>query len=93
MVVYGGSFISPIWAYPSEILPASQNMLPNIFHWIALALSTLIPPIVSKAMPNNNPYPVFIFFGLYGLLSLIHIFRYLRESDGLSYNEIIKSFK
>jgi MFS family permease len=23
MIVYGGSFISPIWSYPSEVIPAS----------------------------------------------------------------------
>jgi len=92
MVIYGGSFIAPIWAYPSEIVPASQSLMPNIFHWIALALSTLIPPLVMKVMPDNNPYPVFLFFGIYGLLSLIPVVRYLRESDGLTYKEIIKSF-
>jgi hypothetical protein len=92
-MVYGGSFIAPIWAYPSEIVPASESLLPNIFHWVALALSTLIPPLVMKVMPHHNPYPVFIFFGLYGFLSLIHLMRYLRESDGLTYKEIIKSFR
>lgn len=93
MAVYGVSFISPIWSYPSEIIPASQALLPNIVNWLALALSTLIPPLVTGAMPNNNSYPVFLFFGIYGFLSFFHIFRHLRESDGKSYNEIIMSFK
>jgi hypothetical protein len=93
MVVYGASYISPIWAYPSEIIPAKKALLPNIVHWISLATSTLIPPIIARTMPNNNSYPVFFFFGLYGLFSLMHIIPFLRESDGLTYNEIIKSFK
>lgn len=44
-------------------------------------------------MPDNNPYPVFLFFGIYGLLALIHVFKTLRESDGRTYDEIIASFK
>jgi hypothetical protein len=68
-------------------------MIPNIFHWLALAVSTLVPPIITGIMPGQNPYPVFIFFGLYGFLGLAHVFRYLRESDGFTYSEIIKSFK
>jgi hypothetical protein len=78
MTVYGGSFISPIWSYPSKIVPASQSLIPNIVHWLALALSTLIPPVITGIMPKNNAYPVFLFFGLYGLLSLLHVFRYLK---------------
>jgi MFS family permease len=93
MVVYGGSFISPIWSYPSEIIPASQALLPNIMHWLALAISTLIPPAITGIMPNSNPYPVFIFFGIYGFISMIHVFKSMRESDGKTYNEIINSFK
>ena len=71
----------------------SQSLIPNIIHWIALAIATLVPPLVAGAMPNNNSYPVFLFFGFYGLISFFHIFRHLRESDGKSYNEIIESFK
>lgn len=78
MVIYGASFISPIWAYPSEILPASKSLCPNILHWLSLSISTLVPPIVAGMMPNNNSYPVFIFFGLYCLFGFAHVFRYLR---------------
>jgi hypothetical protein len=38
MMIYGGSFISPIWSYPSEVIPASETIIPNIVHWTALAL-------------------------------------------------------
>lgn len=92
MIVYGGSFISPIWSYPSEVIPATQSQIPNIVHWTALGLEILIPPLIAGAMPRNNAYPVFYFFGGYGLISFIHVFRCLRETDGLTYNQIIKSF-
>lgn len=88
MAVYGAAFISPIWSYPSEIVPAAQSTIPNITHWLALAASTLIPPLVTGAI--GNPYPVFIFFGLYSFIGFAHIFRHLKESDGYTYNQIIK---
>lgn len=92
MAIYGGAFISPIWSYPSEIIPASEAVIPNVAHWLALATSTLIPPIVAGMMPNDNPYPVFVFFGLYGFLSFIHVYKDAKESDGKAYDEIIQSF-
>ena len=73
MAVYGAAFISPVWAYPSEIIPASESLLPNIMHWVALAISTLIPPLVTAALPHNNSYPVFFFFGIYGIVGFMHV--------------------
>lgn len=93
MAVYGAGFISPIWAYPSEIIPASESLPSNILHWITVALCMLVPPLVSGIMPNNNPYPVFIFFGLYGFLGFAHVRWTLRESNGLTFKQIIQSFK
>lgn len=93
MAVYGASFISPIWSYPSEVIPASQALVPNVVHWLALAISTLVPPVITGIMPGNNAYPVFLFFGVYGIIGFIHVFKTMKESDGKSYNEIIKSFK
>jgi hypothetical protein len=78
MIVYGGSFISPIWSYPAEVIPASQAVIPNIVHWTALALEILIPPLIAGGMPNHNAYPVFFFFGIYGLFAFIHVFRCLK---------------
>lgn len=93
MTVYGLTYIAPIWAYPSEIIPASQTIFPNILNYVSLATSMLIPPIIVKIMPENNPYPVFLFFGGYGLLAVIHMIKTLRESDGYTYHEIISSFR
>jgi hypothetical protein len=78
MIIYGAAFVSPIYAYPSEVIPASEALFSNIMHWVALSISTLVPPLVSKVMPHSNPYPVFFFFGIYGVFGFIHIYRYLR---------------
>lgn len=93
MMIYGGSFVSPVWSYPSQVIPASKALIPNITHWLGLSITTLIPPLVTGVMPKNNPFPVFIVLGVYGLLSLVHIFKDLRESDGKTYNQIIQTYK
>ena len=78
-------FISPMWAYPAEVIPAVQQLPVNILHWVSVAICMLIPPLVASFMPKNNPYPVFIFFGIYTFIGFVHIRTTLRESDGLTY--------
>jgi hypothetical protein len=92
MAVNGAWFHNPIWAYPSEIIPASEALPMNILHWFTLAICMLVPPLIS-GINNGNPYPVFIFFGLYSFIGFVHVRWTLRESDGLSYRQIIHSFK
>lgn len=92
MAIYGAGFLSPIWSYPSEIIPASQSLPSNILHWVTLALCMLVPPLVS-GFNKGNPFPVFIFFGIYGIIGFIHVRFTLRESNGLNYKQIIQSFK
>ena len=93
MVVFGSSFINLTWAYPAEVIPAKESLTPNITHWLALSLATFVPPLISGGMPNNNPYPVFIFFGIYSFIGFVHVRMSMQESDGRTYLEIVKSFK
>ena len=78
MIIFGGAFINQNWAYPSEVIPASESRIPNIVHWLTLSTANLVPPLVSGAMPNNNPFPVFIFFGIYCFIGFIHVRRSLQ---------------
>ena len=73
MLVFGGSFINQNWAYPAEVVPAREATIPNIIHWFTMSTSNLIPPLISGAMPNNNPYPIFIFFGIYCFIGFLHV--------------------
>ena len=93
LAVFGMGFISPIWAYPTEVIPAVEQTPVNILHWVSIAICMLIPPLVASFMPGNNPFPVFIFFGIYGFVGFIHVRSTLRESDGRTYKEIIDDFK
>lgn len=85
MMVFGGFFININWAIPPELAPARELLVPNIVHWLTLSIANLIPPLVSGAMPHNNPYPVFIFFALYDVFGYIHVRTCLRETDGKTY--------
>lgn len=88
-----GIFINATWGYPSEVIPANEALPSNFVHWIALSLATLVPPVVSLYMPDFNPYPVFIFFAVYTFLGFLHVRFYLRETDGLTYKQIIDSLR
>lgn len=92
MAIYGLGFLSPIWSYPSEVIPAGRAMPANILQWATLAICLLIPPLIS-GLNNGNPFPVFFFFGIYGLLGFIHVRSTIRESNGLTYKQLIQSFK
>lgn len=86
MTVYGTSFVSPVWAYPSEIVPAAESLGPNIVHWIGMALSTLTPPLIAQAVGHTNMYPMFFFFGTYSFLGLVHVWWKMVDSDGYHYH-------
>lgn len=85
MVIAGAFFFPPAWSYPSEIVPAAQTLHQNIAQWFALSISTLLPPFVMYLMPNNNPYPIFIFFGLYCLMAIFYLHKKLVETKGKSF--------
>lgn len=90
MAAYGASFLPSSWSYPSEIMPANKSILPNAAGWIATAIVTSVPPIIVGAMPDHNAYPLFIFFGTYGIFGFTILFMYMVESKNKTYEEIIK---
>jgi hypothetical protein len=92
MAIYGLGFLSPIWSYPSEVIPANKAMSANILQWVTLAICLLVPPLITGSN-NGNPFPVFFFFGIYGLIGFIHVRATIRESSGLTYKQLISSFK
>lgn len=92
MAVYGLTFLPSAWAYPSEVMPANKSVLPNAAGWIATAIVTSVPPIIVGIMPNHNAYPLFIFFGVYGIFGFTILFMYMVESKNKTYEEIIKEY-
>jgi MFS family permease len=92
MTIYGATFLPVSWSYPSEIIPAESAVYANIFGWIATTIVVSVPPIVTGAMPNHNAYPLFFFFGFYGIFGTIYIYMKLVESKGRTYEEIVKEY-
>lgn len=92
MALYGGNILTIGWGYPSEILTPKVTMIPNIIGWTATAMVTSIPPLVVGVMPNGNAYPLFIFFGAYGIFAYVVLHFFMVESKGRTYEQIIDSF-
>lgn len=91
MVLFGLLFGPISWSYPSEIIPATKNTIATSITWVALSLTTLIPPIVIKAM-DGNAYPLFLFFGVYCALSFPYMYAGMVETKGLKYQNFIGKF-
>ncbi len=78
MALYGGNILTVCYSYPSEVMAPHMAVYPNIMNWIALTLVTSVPPIIVGAMPDNNAYPLFFFFGGFGIIATIVIFIFMR---------------
>ena len=67
-------------------------MYANTLQWVATCIILTISPIVVGAMPDNNAYPLFFFFGAYGVFGTIYAFLAMVESRGRTYEEIVKEY-
>lgn len=92
MLGYGGSFLPAAWSYPSEVVCAAKSVYQNVLGWIATSIVTSVPPIIAAAMPGNNVYPLFFFFGAYGIFGFTYIYLKLIESKGRTYEKIISLY-
>ena len=54
-------------------------------YWLSLWIVVSVPPIVVGAMPDNNAYPLFFFFGFYGLIGFIYLYLKMVETKGRTY--------
>lgn len=92
MLLYGATFLPVSWSYPSEIIPAEQAVFANTLGWIATCIVVSVPPIIVGAMPDHNAYPLFFFFGIWGVFGSLYVFCSMVESKGRTYEEIIKEY-
>jgi hypothetical protein len=53
--------------------------------WIATSIVVSCPPIIKAAMPDGNTYPIFLFFGIYGIFGTIVLYKWLVETKGKTY--------
>lgn len=78
MFLNGGAVLTAAYSYPSEILAPEVAFIPNTLGWLALAIVTSVPPIIVGLMPENNAYPLFLFFGGYGIFTSIILVLYMK---------------
>ena len=78
MALYGANILTVCYSYPSEVMAPQMAVYPNIFNWIALTIVTSVPPVIVGIMPDNNAYPLFFFFGGYGIIATIVVFIFMR---------------
>jgi sugar porter (SP) family MFS transporter len=84
-----------IWVFISEIFPNKVRAMGQSFgastHWVFAALITLITPVFLDAKNgifNDNPWPIFAFFGFMMGLQLIWVLTKVPETKGKSLEQI-----
>lgn len=65
MIPCAAGLNSVVYAYPSELVVASQGKYASALSWIGSATVTLTPPFIVAAVPGNLAYPIFFFFAFY----------------------------
>lgn len=56
-----------------------------------MVFATLIPPIVADMIePTHSPWPIFLFYGVFAVLSVLYLGCCAVESKGREYNDILK---
>ena len=86
MALFGATYLPIAWTVPSEIIPPDEAVFANVPGWIATSITITVPPIIKAAMPGNNTYPLFFFFGLYGIFGSYVLYKYLPETKGKTYD-------
>lgn len=81
-----------IWVYLSEIFPnrvrARGQSLGSVTHWVAAAVISWTFPLIAEISGGYT----FAFYALCMLAQLIWVIYYIRETKGLSLEEIQKQF-
>ena len=86
-----------IWVFISEIFPNKVRAFGQSWgtgtHWVFAALITLLTPIFLDAehgIFKDNPWPIFIFFGMMMILQLLFVLFMMPETKGVSLEELEK---
>jgi MFS transporter, SP family, arabinose:H+ symporter len=95
LIIYSfvfGSSIGPIvWLYVPEIIPSKIVPFATMTNWLGASICVIFTPIVIK-LNNNNPYPVFFFFGAITFIFFIMNVFLMVETKGRTKAEVAKIF-
>lgn len=90
VIIFGLTFAVISSIYPAEILKYERPSYTSLTAWPAMIFACLIPPIISDQLPTHTPWPIFLFYGIFALLSTIYIWFCAVESKGRQYVDIIR---
>lgn len=91
MIIYGISLGPVVWLYVPEIIPAKIVPLATMMNWLGCSLCVILTPIAIHDN-DNNPYPVFLFYGAITLLFFFVNLALMVETKGKSSEQIARSF-
>jgi len=80
MLPNGAGLSSVAWSYPSELAQPSQGKYASLVNWTASTIVAMVPPFVTRSIPDNNAYPIFFFFSLYLFLSVAVTLKYVPQA-------------
>ena len=93
ILFYGLTYSTISAIYPSEILKNEKPSYTSLTSWPAMLLVMFLPPVVADVVePTHTPWPVFLFYGAFSLLSVFYIGFCAVESKDKLYHDILKEF-
>jgi hypothetical protein len=91
MIVYGVSLGPVVWLYVPEIIPAKIVPFATMMNWTGASLVVIFTPILTQ-LNDNNPYPVFFFYGGITLVFFVINCFLMVETKGKSTREVAQLF-
>ena len=80
MVPCASCIASIAWSFPSELAEGNIGVVVGMVSWAGTMANAVIPPYITQIIPNNNAYPIFMFFAFYlgiaNFLNLNMVFDY-----------------
>lgn len=93
MFTFGATLGSTIWLYTAEICEPSYIILATVITWIFASVVIVFFPILKKALPDENPVYLFLFFFIWSTISFVVNQKVVIETKGKTEHQIQSEFK
>lgn len=82
MAAYSFSLGPIIWLYIPEIIDVKQVPSALVMHWVTYFIVVFLFPIITDNVLSENPTLIFIFLGVYLLVSVVVNVKVMVETKG-----------
>jgi hypothetical protein len=93
MFTFGATLGSTIWLYTAEICEPSYIILATCITWVFASVVIVFFPILKKALPNESPVYLFLFFFIWTTISFVINHKVLIETKGKTEIQIQEEYK